>query len=76
MCPEAAEGGPIAALKNGDMIEIDIPKRKLNVVLDNDELTRRLKLWKPKKKGIKKGYLRRYVHFVQPADKGGILTNP
>ena len=76
VCPEAADGGPIAALKNGDMIEIEIPKRKLNVALSDEELKSRLKSWKPKKKDIKTGYLTRYVHLVQPANMGSTLANP
>jgi dihydroxy-acid dehydratase len=71
--PEAAEGGPIAALKDGDIIEIDIPKRVLSVKLGEDELKDRLKLWKPKEPKIKRGYLARYSSLVQSADNGGIL---
>jgi dihydroxy-acid dehydratase len=76
VCPEAAEGGPIAAVKDGDIIEIDIPKRKLNLSIDSEELERRLKIWKPKKRNLKRGYLSRYVSLVQPANKGAVLTNP
>jgi dihydroxy-acid dehydratase len=59
--PEAAEGGPIAVIENGDVIEIDIPNRVLNVRLSAEELRKRLAAWKPRKPKITKGYLARYV---------------
>lgn len=71
--PEAAEGGPIAALRNGDIIEINIPKRILSVDLSDEELRNRLRAWKPKPPKIKQGYLVRYSSLVQSADSGGIL---
>jgi dihydroxy-acid dehydratase len=61
VAPEAAEGGPIAVVKNGDMISIDISKRALNVKLSEQEIEKRLKAWKPKKSKITKGYLARYL---------------
>jgi len=60
VCPEAAEGGPIATLRNEDVIEINIPKRTLNVELSDEELRNRLKLWKQQKPKITGGYLARY----------------
>jgi dihydroxy-acid dehydratase len=60
VAPEAAEGGPIAAVKNGDKISIDISNRALNVELSEQEIKKRLKAWKPKKPRITKGYLARY----------------
>ncbi len=75
VCPEAADCGPIAALKNEDLVEIDIPKRKLEVALDSDEMEKRLKLWKPQEKEVKRGYLTRYVNLVRPANEGSTLTN-
>jgi dihydroxy-acid dehydratase len=71
--PEAAEGGPIAAVKNGDIISIDVPKRTLNVKLTKEEIKSRLKSWKPKKTRVKKSYLTRYSFLVQSADVGGVL---
>jgi dihydroxy-acid dehydratase len=71
--PEAAEGGPIAALRNGDIIEIDVPRRRLNVELSNEELKNRLKSWKPRKPEVGRSYLARYSHFVQPANMGAVL---
>ena len=71
--PEAADGGPIAVLKNGDIIEIDVPKRKLNVELSDEELRNRLKSWKPKQLKVRRGYLVRYSQLVQPAHMGSVL---
>jgi dihydroxy-acid dehydratase len=67
--PEAAEGGPIAAVREGDIIEIDIPGKKLNVALSDDEIRNRLAQWKPPKKELK-GYLKRYAKLVQSASTG------
>jgi dihydroxy-acid dehydratase len=60
VAPEAALGGPIAVLKNGDVIEIDIPSRILNVKLSAQEIEKRLAAWKPKKPRVTKGILARY----------------
>ena len=60
VAPEAFEGGPLAALKNGDIITIDIPNRTLKVELSNKELKARLAAWKPREPKIKKGILSRY----------------
>jgi dihydroxy-acid dehydratase len=60
VAPEAFEGGPIAALKNGDKITIDISNRVLKVELSDKELKKRLAAWKPRKPKISKGYLSRY----------------
>jgi dihydroxy-acid dehydratase len=73
--PEAAEGGPIAALKNGDTIIINIPKRRLDVELSEKELKNRLAKLKPKQPAVKKGYLKRYSMLVQSADKGGTFKS-
>lgn len=62
--PEAAEGGPIATLKDGDTIEINIPKRTLRVELKEKELENRLKSWKPKPPKIKRGYLAKYSSLL------------
>jgi dihydroxy-acid dehydratase len=70
--PEAAEGGPIAAIKDGDEIEINIPARKLELKVSQKEIEERLKsLAKPKKKLT--GYLARYAHFVTSASTGAVL---
>ncbi len=74
--PEAAEGGPIAALQNGDRIRIDIPNRKLEVLISDQELQARLEKLPPFQPKIKKGYLARYLQNVTSASKGAILRNP
>ena len=73
--PEAASAGPIAILKNGDIINIDIPNRKLKVKLSKAEIERRFKSWKPIPPKIKTGYLARYSKLVSSADKGAILSS-
>ncbi len=71
--PEAASGGAIAVLKDGDIITIDIPNRKLEVKLSNLEIKKRFKTWKAVEPKIKTGYLSRYSRLVSSADKGAIL---
>lgn len=71
--PEAMEGGPIALVREGDIIEIDIPERRLILRVDEKELEKRKKEWKPLPPKIKKGYLRRYMEFVTSASRGAIL---
>ncbi|MBU0476071.1 MAG: dihydroxy-acid dehydratase [Bacteroidetes bacterium] len=71
--PEAAEKGPIAALKNGDIISIDIPNKILEVELSNEEINNRLKLIPDFEPKIKKGYLARYSKMVTSASKGAVL---
>lgn len=71
--PEAAEGGPIAALKDGDVIYIDIPKKKLDVRLTSTEINVRLARRKSPKARVKSGYLSRYIKAVSSADKGAIV---
>ncbi|MGZ3535810.1 MAG: dihydroxy-acid dehydratase [Thermodesulfobacteriota bacterium] len=72
--PEAAEGGPIAAVRNGDQIEINIPGRKLNVLISKEEMKKRLSKWKPHKKELK-GYLKRYAKLVTSANTGATFEN-
>ncbi|KYH41256.1 MAG: dihydroxy-acid dehydratase, partial [Candidatus Bathyarchaeota archaeon B26-2] len=69
--PEAAEGGPIAVVEDGDEIEVDVPRRMLNILLEKDELEARLERWKPRPPRVEKGYLRRYSMLVRSADEGG-----
>jgi len=71
--PEAAVGGPIGLLKNGDIIEIDIPNNKINVKLSDDELAERRKKWTPPKPRVTKGYLAKYASMATSADTGAIL---
>ncbi|MDR1092549.1 MAG: dihydroxy-acid dehydratase [Clostridiales bacterium] len=72
VCPEAAEGGPIAALQNGDMIAIDIPKGKIDVELSPKDLKKRLDRWRPKDDSVS-GYLLRYRETVTSAARGAVL---
>jgi dihydroxy-acid dehydratase len=72
--PEASSGGPIAILKDGDIIDIDIPNRRLEVKLSKAEIEERFKSWKPIPAKIKTGYLARYSKLVSSADKGAILN--
>ncbi len=74
--PEAAAGGEIAILKNGDIIEIDAHKNKLHVKLTSSEIKKRLKKLKPFKSKVEGGWLKRYAAFVTSADTGAVLKNP
>jgi dihydroxy-acid dehydratase len=67
--PEAAEGGPIALVREGDMIRIDIPRRRLDLLVDGKELAARKQDWKPPKKKLT-GVLKRYARMSLSADKG------
>lgn len=73
VAPEAAAGGEIAVLKNGDVIDIDVHKKKLNVQLSKAEIERRKKDLKPFKSKIKGGWLARYSHLVTSADTGAVF---
>lgn len=73
ICPEAALGGPLAALRDGDVIEIDIPNRALDVHLGADEMRARLDEWTPPAKEIPPGFLRLYADCVGPASRGAVL---
>jgi len=73
VAPEAAAGGVIGLLKNGDIISIDIPEGKLNVKLSDSEIERRRKKWKPKKPKVDYGALSRYSKMVSSASEGAIL---
>jgi len=73
--PEAAAGGPIALVEEGDRILIDIPNRKLELLVPMEELERRKQNWKPVKKDIPSRWLRRYALLVTSADTGAILKD-
>jgi len=73
--PEAAERGPIAAIKDGDIIKIDIPHRKLEVELTQREIQQRLNLLAPFEPRIKTGYLKRYANNVTSASTGAVFVN-
>ena len=74
--PEAAVGGPIALIEEGDIISIDIPNYSLNVKLSDEELEKRRKAWKPKKRTDLDGYLVRYRALVTSGNRGAILELP
>jgi dihydroxy-acid dehydratase len=71
--PEAMEGGPIAAIRDGDMILIDIPERKIQVKLSEEEMRKRLSGWKRPGPKVSSGYLYRYAQRVSSADEGAVL---
>jgi len=71
--PEAAEGGPIAIVQEGDKILIDTKRRKLELVLPEAEIKARLERFKPPKPRVKKGYLALYLRIVSSAAEGAIL---
>nr|MDO8134723.1 dihydroxy-acid dehydratase [Candidatus Njordarchaeum guaymaensis] len=73
VCPEAASGGPIAVVKDGDSITIDIPNRKLNLEIPEAELKSRLQKIEPLKPKVSKGYMVRYAKQVSPACTGAYL---
>jgi dihydroxy-acid dehydratase len=72
--PEAMEGGPIGVLKDGDRIMIDIPRRRIDVVLPEEEINDRLSKWKAPKPKIAHGYLSRYAKMVSSAAKGAVVS--
>ncbi|MDA1280667.1 MAG: dihydroxy-acid dehydratase [Chloroflexi bacterium] len=70
--PEAAVGGPIAAVQDGDLIEVDLNKFELNVRISDSELAARLKKWQPKPPPYTKGVLSKYIKLVNPASTGAV----
>ncbi|HBF36001.1 MAG TPA: dihydroxy-acid dehydratase [Firmicutes bacterium] len=71
--PEAMEGGPIALVREGDLIKIDIPARKIDVLVSDAELMRRKAEWKQPEPRVKTGYLSRYSRMVTSANTGAVL---
>ncbi|HUV40432.1 MAG TPA: dihydroxy-acid dehydratase, partial [Sedimentisphaerales bacterium] len=71
--PEAAVGGPIGLLENGDTIEIDIGNNTINVKLSDSQLAERRKKWKPPQPRIKHGCLAKYAAMASSADTGAVL---
>ncbi len=71
--PEAAVGGPIALVKDGDIISIDIPEMKLELEVDDKELEARRAAWQPRKAAVTTGYLARYAEMVTSGNRGAIL---
>ncbi len=71
--PEAAVGGPIALIEEGDIIKIDIPNNSLNVDVSDEELAKRKEKWQPREAKITDGYLRRYAALVTSGNRGAVL---
>jgi dihydroxy-acid dehydratase len=68
--PEAAAGGPLAVVQNGDMIELNVPERKLQLLISDEELARRLALWEKPAPAMNSGYWKLYIDHVLQADEG------
>ena len=71
--PEAAVGGPIALVEEGDIISIDIDSHQLNLLVSDEELAARKAKWQPREPKVTTGYLARYASLVTSADKGAVL---
>lgn len=74
--PEAAVGGPIALVEEGDIIQIDIDANAINMKVSEEELEKRRAKWRPRKPNITDGYLARYAHLVTSGNRGAILEIP
>jgi dihydroxy-acid dehydratase len=72
-CPEAAVGGPIALVEEGDIISIDIDNHRLDVKVSDEEMAARKEKWQPRKPQVTSGYLARYAAMAAPASRGAIL---
>ncbi len=75
ICPEAADGGVIALVKNGDIIEIDIKRRKLDVKITTKEIANRKKSWKKPAPKVTSGYLSRYAKLVSASNMGAVFAS-
>jgi L-arabonate dehydrase len=73
ICPEAAAGGPLALVQNGDQVELDVSKRTLNLLVSEDELAKRRKAWKAPKPPLERGYWKLYTDHVLQASDGADL---
>ncbi|MGO9118647.1 MAG: dihydroxy-acid dehydratase [Desulfomonilaceae bacterium] len=73
LVPEAMVGGPIAVIRDGDIIDIDIPARKVSVEISDQEIRERLASWKPPQPKVTKGYLAHFAKYAASADKGAYL---
>ena len=73
VCPEAAVGGPIALVEEGDIIKINIPEYKLELAVSEEELARRREAWVPREPKATEGYLYRYSRMVTSANRGAVL---
>ena len=71
--PEAAVGGPIALVEEGDIIRINIPETKLELLVSEEELLERKSKWQPRQPKVTTGYLARYASMVTSGNRGAIL---
>jgi dihydroxy-acid dehydratase len=76
VCPEAASGGNIGLIQEGDMIEIDIPASRINVLVSDEELAKRKEKWQPRQPKVTTGYLSRYTELVTSGNRGAVLEVP
>ena len=73
VAPEAAAGGPLALVRTGDWVELDVPGRTLTLEVSDEELDQRRAAWVPPEPAYRRGYARLYVDHVQQADQGADL---
>jgi dihydroxy-acid dehydratase len=73
VCPEAIEGGPIALVEDGDLVEIDVPGRRLTLHVEEATLERRRRSWTPLERPVPHGFMRRYRRHVRPASEGAVV---
>jgi len=74
VAPEAVDRGPIAALRNGDIIRLDVPKRRLDVKISQKEMNRRLKTWKAPKPRYRSGVMAKYAALVSSSSEGAVTS--
>jgi len=74
ICPEASDGGMIAFVEDGDLIEIDIPNNRIHLQVSDEEIERRRQGWQPLVKPVPAGFMQRYRKHVRPACEGAILS--
>ena len=70
IAPESAIGGNLALVQNGDMIELDVPNRRLHLDVADEELAKRKAAWQPRQRHTERGYVRMFLDHVQQADLG------
>jgi dihydroxy-acid dehydratase len=73
VAPEAAAGGPIAVIKNGDQVRIDLAERRIDLLLPEEEVASRLEKWTPPEPRARTGWLARYQRLVTSASAGAVL---
>ena len=71
--PEAAEGGPIALVEDGDRVVMDVERRRLDLMVSEGELERRRRRWTPPEPRVRRGYLARYSRLVSSANRGAVM---